>query len=512
MLAQPPSVRRFDTGAPLATVRTKLLDPDRIELSRAPRDDLLVREIEVSPGHFTAVEGPFARWERVVTEQDAVWTQTVSYRLAAPHWGHLVDILLRRGVRSGVDGTRGTIWLASDRLSRHEVTVLSLCATLSLIAGFLGGIVGQTLTFISKDLGGSTSAQATILTIIRLGAVITMLATALADKRGRRPVLHASLVGAALASLVTAVAPNLTVVTVSQLIARSLVATAAFLITIVLVEELSPGSRAYAVGLMALPGALGVGMVLWILPIVDARPSAWRIIFAFALPALILTVRTMRRFPETARFEHDTTEPKHRLRQHMRPARFAVLATTVYLINVFAAPTQQLQNDYLRTARGFDGSRIAAFALLTNTWGFIGIAFGARLSDRRSRRLALGIGVVGFAIGNGLMFQVAGWPMWIASMLGSIVGAAIVPSLGALLPELFPTLRRGSANGAMNAAAVLGSITGLQVAGHTIENGNYGPTMAVLAVAPLLVLVLLRWIPETSGVSLETLNPEDPTP
>lgn len=494
----------------MATVRTTLLDPEQIARGRAPRDDLLVREQEIAPGHFTAVEGPFSRWEREIAEHDAVWIQTVRYRIAAPHWGPLVDTLLRRFVKSGVQAEHAPMWAASDRLSQHEVTVLSLCATLSLVAGFLGGIVGQTLTFISKDLGGSTSAQATILSVIRLGAVITMVATALADKRGRRPVLHASLVGAAIATLVTAVAPNLLVVTVSQLVARGLVAAAAFLVTIVLVEELSPGSRAYAVGLMALPGALGVGMVLWILPIVDARPSAWRIIFCFALPALILTIRTMRRFPETARFEHDATGPIHRARQHMRPVRLALLAATVYLLNVFAAPTQQLQNDYLRTARDFDGSRIAIFALLTNTWGFIGIAAGAQLSDRRSRRVALGIGLVGFAVGNGLMFQVAGWPMWAGSVLGSVVGAAIVPSLGALLPELFPTLRRGSANGAMNGAAVLGSITGLLIAGHTIEDGNYGPTMAALAVAPLMVVLLLRWVPETSGVTLEALNPEDP--
>jgi hypothetical protein len=40
--------------------------------------------------------------------------------------------------------------------------------------------------------------------------------------------------------------------------------------------------------------------------------------------------------------------------------------------------------------------------------------------------------------------------------------------------------------------------------------GSFGPPVAIIAIAPLLVVVIVvLWFPETSGVELESLNPED---
>jgi predicted MFS family arabinose efflux permease len=224
---------------------------------------------------------------------------------------------------------------------------------------------------------------------------------------------------------------------------------------------------------------------------------------------MVVAVRTLRTLPETRRFEHDDHVPEEHEHQHMRASRLLLLAAGMFFLNIFTAPTQQLQTDYLRNTRGMGSGLVAVFILATNTWGFIGIAAGAQLADRSSRRLAATIGLVGLAVGNSIMFSTSGVPMWLGSLVGSLVGAAVVPSLGALLPELFPTLRRGAANGLLNGAAVIGSMVGLFIVGQVVTHGNYGPTTLALATGPIIVAGLVWRLPETAGVELETLNPDD---
>jgi MFS family permease len=93
------------------------------------------------------------------------------------------------------------------------------------------------------------------------------------------------------------------------------------------------------------------------------------------------------------------------------------------------------------------------------------------------------------------------------------VAAATVPSLGVYQPELFPTSLRGRANGLITLVAVLGSSTGLILAGIIADRSSLGEAMAVLLVGPLLVgLLVLTRFPETARVELEELNPEDRAP
>ncbi|NLA36653.1 MAG: MFS transporter [Actinobacteria bacterium] len=494
----------------MPTLLTTLSDPDEIAARQVPRDDVLVAETEVSPGRFVAVAGPFATWERTITRTDTGATERTVARLAVPHWAWFMHLALRRPMRHRVPVRDQTPWWApGERVSARDATVLGLCATLSLIAGFLGGLIGQTMAYVAEDLGGTTKTQATALAVIRVGALLTFAATALADRRGRRPLLQATLVIASGAAVVTALAPNLAVVTVAQLVCRGLVAASAFLIPIVCAEELPAKSRSYAIGLMSLPGGLGVGLVLWLMPLINLGPGAWRILYACGAITLVVTIRTVRRLPESRRYEAVAHDAKAFAHQHISMFRFALLAAVMVLLNVFAAPVQQMQTDYLSNSRNMGPTLVAVFMLATNTWGFIGVAAGAQLADRSSRRLALMLGMLGLAIGNTLMFSTDGPAMWVGSIIGATVGGLVVPSLGALLPEMFPTLRRGAANGLMNGAGVCGSIIGLLVVAHFVTDGNYGPTVAALALGPVIVAVLIWGLPETAGVELEAINPDE---
>jgi putative MFS transporter len=86
-----------------------------------------------------------------------------------------------------------------------------------------------------------------------------------------------------------------------------------------------------------------------------------------------------------------------------------------------------------------------------------------------------------------------------------------VPSITVYGPELFPTSLRGRANSIIAMTAMGGSVVGLLAAGVLADAfDSFGPTMGILAVAPLLMAILIyKRFPETAHRELEELNPQD---
>ena len=101
--------------------------------------------------------------------------------------------------------------------------------------------------------------------------------------------------------------------------------------------------------------------------------------------------------------------------------------------------------------------------------------------------------------------------MWTTSAVSAVLGAAIVPAFGIYGPELFPTSLRGRANAIIQGLARVGSVIGLVVVGRLADRlGSYGPALALVALGPLaLVVLIIVAFPETANQELEDLNPED---
>jgi MFS family permease len=190
-----------------------------------------------------------------------------------------------------------------------------------------------------------------------------------------------------------------------------------------------------------------------------------------------------------------------------------LLAVSALLFNVFVAPAAEFQNEFLRTERHFSPGRISLFTIATNTPAGIGVVAGGRLADVRGRRLVGAVGLAGGVGATVAMYLASGWPLWAWSLAGAVVGAAVIPALGVYGPELFPTARRGRANGIITGMGRVGSVVGLLAAGLLSSSsgfGRVGPTLAILALAPVvLALLILVAYPETAGRELEELNPED---
>lgn len=473
----------------------------------APRDDVVI-EVSGAPGRFSAAAGPFHTYRRAVDPTpDGGVTELIEYELAPLVWRFPFGLLYRHALRTPLAPGTKPFWAPPETTDATAATTIGALCTLAVVFGYLGTLLTQTITFAADEFGSSKADQGATLAAVRVGVLGAVALTALADRRGRRTVVLGAAAVACLVSALGAAAPDLFAVGVSQAVVRGLTTAGAVMLAVIGAEEMPSGARAFAVSLVTMAGALGVGMCLWVLPLADVGEQGWRLLFALSLLGLPVVRHVARHMTESRRFA--VTHAEVGMAGHGR--RFWLLASSALLLSLFTAPASQLMNEFLRDERGFSAARISLFTLATNTPGAIGIVVGGRLADTRGRRLVGAVGVTGGVALTVAMVLSGGWPMWALSVLGAVVGAATVPALGVYGPELFPTSLRGRANGVIAILGVTGSVIGLLVAGYLSERWDgLGPALAVLSVGPALmaVLVLVAY-PETAHRELEELNPED---
>ncbi len=503
----------------VATLRTThLLDLGRPEdrarwaSLRAPRDDHLLAERASGDGIYELVEGPFWEYERRLTSTSidggVEVTEEIDYQLAIPGWGIIFRFPVRQELRNPSPQTPW--WAPPDRLDAETSVALSSLAALTLVAGYLGTLIAQTITFAADQFDASDRDQGIVLAAVRIGVLLALALVALADRRGRLGLIRISAIAGCAVTATGALAPGMVWLGASQTVARGLSTALALLIGIMAAELVPRNSRAYTVSLLALTAALGSGMAVWLLPLADLGEGAWRILYVVPLLGIPFVRYAIQGLPESRRFVRAVERPPAR----PHAARLWLLAASALLASIFVAPASQFLNDFLRDDLDYSAAQITAFTLLTNTPGFLGIVIGGRIADARGRR---GVGAVAMAGGTAFtlaMYLSQGWGLWAWSVAGTIVGAAAVPALGVYGPELFATTARGRANGLITVFAVMGSAIGLLVVGSLSDSwGGFGPAMGVVALGPALVVVLiLTAYPETAHRELEELNPEDASP
>lgn len=494
----------------MRAVARATVDHDGLAAWTGPWDGL-VREVPDGEGAFGAAVGPFREYRRTIDVRPlgdgrSEVTSTVEFRLALPYFGWLLTLPVRHALRK--PGAPRPWWGPADLLDARSATVLGALCAASVIAGYIGTSITQTITFAADDFGlVDDRPQSTALAVVRLAIFLAIGLVSLADRRGRRKLLLLAAAGACLCSATTALAPSLPWFTASQTVTRGFSTALAVLITVVAAEEMPARSRAFAVSVLGMSAALGAGMCVWFLPLADVDEGAWRLLFVLPLLALPLLRGMRRTLPESRRFS--AAHADARVAGHGQ--RLALLGVSTFCLQLFLAPASQLQNEFLRDERGYSALGISLFTICTSTPAGVGIVVAGKLADLRGRRLIGAIGVVGGVGGTVAMYLTGGAPMWAWSIAASVVGGATLPALGVYGPELFPTGVRARANGVLVVTGTAGSSLGLLTAGVLSDTfGSLGPALAVLAAGPAIValLVLTRY-PETAGLELEELNPED---
>ena len=576
-------------GARLPRVTsTSECGPDELQRLLEPRQDVVVEAFDTEAGGasgtdptpatgtvFRATGGPFHHYRRTVEvlERDgstAVVRQRITYRLSVPVWSWFMTPLVNRELRTPrTDGSQ-PFWAPAERLDPRSGQVLGVLCLLSVVAGYLGTLLSQTITFAFDEFDAGLRTQGNTLTAVRVGVLLALGIVALADRRGRRPMLLFSALAGCLVAAAGAASIGVWTYGASQMISRSLSTAMFVLLLVIAAEEVPAGSRAYAVSVLTLAAGLGSGMVVWLLPLADLGLRAWRILFLAPLLALPLVLFCARRLPESRRFSprhsgqagpagaaersRDSTvedgAPPHATPQDAGPTassgvptadgtagvttgdgkdlqrrddtarrlrraeRLTWLGAGALLFSLFAAPASQFLNEFLRAERSFSASDITVFQLSINTPAAIGVLIGGRFSDVRGRRRIGALGLVAGATFTVMRYVQPGWPMWMWGVLAAVFGAMSVPVMGAFGGELFGTSSRARSNGQITVMGVIGSMIGLQIVGRfTDAGGEFGHVFAMVIGAPMIVALLILFaLPETAQRELEELNPEDSRP
>jgi MFS family permease len=232
-------------------------------------------------------------------------------------------------------------------LTSRQVLVLGLLAAASMSSAFVNTVFTQTVPFAAADFGIDNRGIGVAGSVVRAGIILSLPAAFLADRLGRRRIITITAWLAPSITALGALAPNFTILVITQAIGRPMGLALAFLVAVVAAEEMPRTCRAYAISVMAMASGLGAGVAVMALPLADLADNGWRLVFLVSLVWLVVAVDISRRLPETERFVHRTTDaaPLDRV-------RFVLLAVVAVSANLFVSPASFFQNVYLRELRG----------------------------------------------------------------------------------------------------------------------------------------------------------------
>ena len=492
--------------------RTWEVDQEGLDRLRAPRNDLLTERSD-GPDRWVLDEGPFRHYERRLDVQPVGHrfsvTETTNYKLEMPIWWIYLWLPMRYALASQDRTARRRIWWPQKVVTAATARQICLLGTVGTMAGYMGVLIGQTISFAAEDFGVEDNVQANTLAAVRIGVLLSFVFLGRADRIGRQPLTVRFALAAILFTAVGAASPNIVALGASQAVARGLTTGLLTLITLASTEEVPASARALAISFMTLTTGFGAALVVWVIRVADLFPGAWRL--AYVLPLLFLPLLwwIARNLPETRRYKVATANDS--------PApinwwRFALIGGAAFMSTIYLSPASQLRNEFLRDDLNFTAGDISTFQLLISLPATAAVPIGGMIADRYGRRW-IGAGALATsAVAGAISFQTTGLLLWVMAGIGVSASAAAVPALRGYQTELFPTRARGRVGGMIDVLTVAGSALGLVVVGAlSVRWDDLGLAISVMVFAPLLVaLTILLAFPETANKELEEFNPLDP--
>lgn len=412
--------------------------------------------------------------------------------------------------------TRVVPWPARmPALERRQWRVLGLLGAAEFVDHYDVGLLSILLLQIQRGLGVPEEEIGLVAGVIRLGALLSLVAGVLADRLGRRRLLLFTVLGFTLTTFLTAFARTPLEFTILQLIGRGFLYAETAIAIVVVTEELAAKDRGFGLGLLGALGAFGHGAAAIALSFVDTIPYGWRSLYAIGALPLLGLAWLRRSLPETRRFAAREAsdarwwQPLAALATAY-PGRLVALLGVAFTLDFAAGAAVAFMAKTLQEVHGYAPSDVTLLYLLGGVLAVAGNQAAGLWSDRIGRRpvlvtllLVMGVAYAGFYDTRG--FWIA--PLWIVQVFALQGVTVLVRALGS---ELFPTSYRSTASALRMLVATLGGFAGL-----ALESALYpllgSHALAITALLPaLLVAVALVYfaLPETAGRELEEVSPE----
>jgi MFS family permease len=405
-------------------------------------------------------------------------------------------------------------------LTIRQWQVLGLVALAALFGAYDGALLPLALPQIQSEFALPETVVSQWLAIIRLGAVPAFLLALGADGVGRRRLFLGSLLLFSCLTAATAFAPTATLFALCQFLLRTFTAATGLLAGVIIVEEFPKEARGWGIGAYTALASVGGGLAAMTFALVEVLPFGWRTLFFSGALALLASSLIARHLPETTRCQHQ--QRRHvqwstiqRLADPLRqlvsayPGRFLLLVVVICLYNLGGDAALFYDPAYLQQAHGWLPWQVSLLNLSAGFMAFIGSAAAGTWSDRLGRRRVTALFLGGLPLTILTYYHVAGWllPFAWAVMLFIGIGAAV--ALNTLATELFPTSYRSTASGAIAVIATISGALSLMLHGWLLPLiGSPWRTAGLLALVILATPLLVLWLPETAGRTLEEIAPE----
>jgi MFS family permease len=393
--------------------------------------------------------------------------------------------------------------------ARHR-SILFLLGAATLFEGYDRFIVSLALPYIGKDLGASEGQLGYALSLIRVGALLSVALGRIADRFGRRRLLLVSVLAYTVATAATGLSQGLGTFVMFQLAATVFLVAELSLAQVVIAEEFPADWRGRGQGMLGAFGALGAGMAAILFPVMQRTSLGWRGLYLVGIAPLLLLTYLQRALPETRRWQGlqvAAGEPRagiFAVFQRGLRGRLCVLTVVATAASSVAGAAFGFMSFRATNDFGWTPAQVSTMIITGGGIGFWGWFVFGRLIDVFGRRSIGAISMIGGAVAIIAFYRTT----WLLSSFTSMVfleaGAAI--AINALGTELFPTHVRATAKAWITNAGIIGAMLGLATVGAaSAALGGAGVVIALLAIAPATAAFLLFLLPETGGRELETL-------
>jgi MFS family permease len=386
--------------------------------------------------------------------------------------------------------------------------LLALLGLAVVFEGYGRSLPTVALAHIGNDLDAGSSALSFALALIACGALGVVALGWLGDRFGRRTLLLASVAGYAIVGAATASARGLAAFVVWQAFARMFQDGALTGAAVIAAEEMPAGRRAAAQGALGLMNQLGAGFAGFCFAGVGLVPGGWRGLMLLCLTPLAFLPFLARSLSESRRWAARAARgplPSHYRGRLLWSVVVAFLAMS-YDVAGFAFTAYVPMTEH-----GWSPAAVSAMLIVAGGLGLPGWWIGGTLADRFGRRPCAVVFLVCLTLAEIAFFRLGASALWPAFGAMVFCQSGKTAVLRAWSTELFPTAWRASAAAWLAAAATLGGIAGLALAGALApEVGGIAPALALVAAAGVLAAAGSTLLPETRGLELEAIAPDTP--
>ncbi len=396
------------------------------------------------------------------------------------------------------------------RFTLRDRRAIFLMSLVAFVSGYGASSISHTLPFARTALELSEGSMFWVFGITRAVSLLGLLFAVTADRGGRRGPFLVAFALIPSGNLLTGLLPHPVTFAVTQSLTRIGVVAVAALAIVILAEELTPGRRAFGIGLYALAGSMGAGVGLLILPLADTGDDMWRILFGFtALGLLVLPLLNRFLYESRAFARHTNAGSLAEVMASGAGPYFLLLAGVAFFIAAFASPAfdfvlERLINDLEWATRD-----ATLMLVVFSGVGTVGLLIGGRMADIVGRRLTTVIAIVLGVAGGVSFYFVETAPLLSAAVFVGTLGATMLtPAVAAHRAELFPTKIRATAAGMITNVAIVGSLFGFVLGATIVDSVGLPRTIGYLGIGLAAAAYMVMRLPETRGRDLVAFSTE----